>query len=377
VNERLKMDLSEFASLIRQQREALLATWRNQIREFPSADGLDTPTLTDHMPVFLDELAQAFEENSHQTIAEKVNEVSPKIHGLQRLNDGFDIREVVAEYNVLRACVHDLAIAHQYSLQGQPFRILNRVFDRSIGAALETYSANQALEVKKKREEYLAFVVHDLRTPLSAISLAARVLEKKLPLQGYTSDSEQMIKSLQRSVKQLESIVRKVLEENTHFDAIDGVELQLREFDVWPMIETLIEELQPVAASAGVQLVNEVPLELVVCADASALKRVFQNLLANAIKHAPAGRVSIGTQMQTSNRIEFAVRDNGQGIAHEMQSSIFEKGETDSADGSVAGLGLAIVKMLVHAHGGSVRMESIYGQGSSFFIELPLTQPKL
>ncbi len=371
------MNLNEFASLIRQQREALLAIWRNQIREFPSADGLDSPTLTDHMPKFLDELAQAFEENSHQTIAEKVNEVSPKIHGLQRLNDGFDIREVVAEYNVLRACVHDLAITHQYSLQGQPFRILNRVFDRSIGSALETYAANQALEVKKKREEYLAFVVHDLRTPLSAISLAARVLEKKLPLQGYTSDSEQMIKSLQRSVKQLESIVRKVLEENTHFDAIDGVELQLREFDVWPMIEALIDELQPVAASAEVQLVNEVPLELVVCADASALKRVFQNLLANAIKHAPAGRVSIGAQLQTSNRIEFVVRDNGQGITHEMQSSIFEKGETDSADGSIAGLGLAIVKMLVHAHSGSVRVESTYGQGSSFFIELPLTQPTL
>jgi two-component system, OmpR family, phosphate regulon sensor histidine kinase PhoR len=367
------MNLSEFATLIRQHREALLATWRNQVREFPSANGLDMPTLTDHMPTFLEELALAFEENSDRTIAEKINEVSPKIHGLQRFNDGFDIGEVVAEYNVLRACVHDLASTHQFALQGQPFRILNRVFDRSIGAALETYAANQAHEVQKKREEYLAFVVHDLRTPLSAISLAARVLEKKLPVQGYTLDSEQMIKSLQRSVKQLESIVRKVLEENTHFDAVDGVELQLRDFDIWPMIETLIDELQPIAASAGVTLVNEIPVELAVRADASALKRVFQNLMANAIKHAPNGHVIINAlQLQEPNRIEFSVRDNGQGIPAEMQQIIFEKGETDSAEGVVAGLGLTIVKMLVQAHSGSVRVESIYGQGSSFFIELPL-----
>jgi two-component system, OmpR family, phosphate regulon sensor histidine kinase PhoR len=367
------MILSEFANLIRQHREALLATWRNQIREFPSADGLDMPTLTDHMPSFLEELAQAFEENSNCTIAEKINEVSPKIHGLQRFNDGFDIGEVVAEYNVLRACVHDLASTHQFSLQGQPFRILNRVFDRGIGIALEAYAANQALEVQKKREEYLAFVVHDLRTPLSAISLAARVLEKKLPVQGYTADSAQMIRSLQRSVKQLDSIVRKVLEENTHYDSIDGVALQLREFDVWPMIETLIDELQPVAASAGVTLVNEVPVELVVRADASALKRVFQNLLANAIKHAPNGQVIVNAlQLQEPNRIQFSVRDNGQGIPAERQQIIFEKGETDSVDGVVAGLGLTIVKMLVQAHSGSVRVESTYGQGSSFFIELPL-----
>jgi two-component system, OmpR family, phosphate regulon sensor histidine kinase PhoR len=366
------MDLKGFAALIRRDREGLLASWRNQIREFPSADGLDTPNLTDHMPKFLDELAQAFEENSQRTIAEKINEFSPKIHGLQRFNDGFDIAEVVAEYNVLRACIHDMAIAHRFSLQGQPFRILNRVFDRSIGSALETYAANQALAVKKKREEYLAFVVHDLRTPLSAISLAARVLEKKLPVQGYTDDSAQMIKSLQRSVQQLETIVRQVLEENTHFDSVDGVALQLREFDVWPMIEALIDELAPVAAANRAKLINEVPLELVVCADARALKRVFQNLLANAIKHAPDGQVFVGaSHLNAPHRIEFSVRDNGQGIPEEMQSSIFDKGETDSADGSVAGLGLTIVKMLVQAHSGSVRVESTYGHGCNFFIELP------
>jgi two-component system, OmpR family, phosphate regulon sensor histidine kinase PhoR len=372
------MELTKFATLIRSERQAVLSSWRKQVRALPSAQGLDTPHLTDHMPNFLDELATAFDEKSNQTIAQSLTtsnadpEGSPQIHGLQRLKDGFDISEVVAEYNILRACIHDLAIDHEFTLQGQPFRILNRVFDAGIGTALATSASHQALEVQRKREEYLSFVVHDLRTPLFAISLAARVLEKKLPIQGYTTDSAQMIKSLQRSVRQLELLVRKVLEENTHLDAIDGVQLQRREFDAWPMIEALIEELHPVAAAAGVVMFNEVPDDLIVFADAGALKRVFQNLLANAIKHSPNGKVNINASCQGIPRgVEFSVSDSGAGIAPAALGKIFEKGETSSDDGDIAGLGLAIVKMLVHAHDGEIRVESNVGQGSNFIFEIP------
>jgi two-component system, OmpR family, phosphate regulon sensor histidine kinase PhoR len=371
------MDLIQFAALIRQERENILSNWRKAIQQLPSAAGLDAPHLTDHMPRFLNEIATAFDEGSNQnstkTIAQALKEPSPQIHGLQRQKDGFDISEVVAEYNILRACIHDLATDHNFSLQGQPFRILNRVFDGGIGTALETYAIYQALEVQQKREEYLSFIVHDLRTPLFAISLAARVLEKKLPLHGYTSDSAQMIKSLQRSVQQLEVMVRKVLEENTHLDTVDGVVLQCRNFDVWPLIEALSEELQPVATAAGVLIVNEVPDDLVVYADAGALKRVFQNLIANAIKHAPNGTVTIRACLaESTGGIEFSVSDSGKGISPSVLGKIFEKGETDSDNGDVAGLGLAIVKRLVRAHDGDIRVESEIGFGSKFIVVLPL-----
>jgi two-component system, OmpR family, phosphate regulon sensor histidine kinase PhoR len=367
------MNLSQFAALIKKEREVVLSSWRKQVRELSSAEGLDTPTLTDHMPKFLDELAVAFDKQSNPPIEQDVSDTSPQIHGLQRLKDGFDISDVVAEYNILRACIHDLASEHEYTLQGQPFRILNRVFDDGIGMALQTYATSQALAVQQKRQEYLAFVVHDLRTPLSAISLAARVLEKKLPIEGYTGDSAQMIKSLQRSVQQLELLVRKVLEENTHLDTVDGVELQRREFDVWPMIETLIETLQPVATAAGVTILNEVHDELIIYADAGAMRRVFQNLIANAIKHSPNGTVTVSACQSTdTHQVEFSVRDSGVGISEGVRSKIFEKGKTDFADGDIAGLGLAIVKMLVHAHAGEIRVESAVGQGSNFIIELPL-----
>src|SRR5678815_1722801 len=208
--------LDQLAALVKQERQTLLARWRQQVRELPSARNLDVPALNDHIPSLLDELASAFTSKSDQTIAEALLENSPPVHGLQRLQDAFDIEEVVAEYNILRGCIHDLATDHGFQLQGQPFHIINRVLDHAIGLALQTYATQRALEVQQRREEYLAFVAHDLRTPLNAISLAERVLDKTFERDGAGAETAQMLKTLRRNVQQLEALVGKILEENSN-----------------------------------------------------------------------------------------------------------------------------------------------------------------
>jgi two-component system phosphate regulon sensor histidine kinase PhoR len=116
-------DLDKLSALIKQERDALLLRWRQQVRELPGARQLDVPTLNDHIPDLLDELATALQSKSDQTIPEALREGSPPAHGLQRVKDGFDIEEVVAEYNILRGCIHDLADDNGVTLQGQPFHI--------------------------------------------------------------------------------------------------------------------------------------------------------------------------------------------------------------------------------------------------------------
>ena len=170
-------NLNKLAQLVRRERDNLLASWRQQVRQLPSARNLDIPVLNDHIPALLDELVVALQSDFSQTIPEALLESSPPVHGLQRLQEAFDIQEVVAEYNILRGCIHDFAENNGMNLQGQPFHVINRVLDHAIGLALQTYATQQALQVQKRREEYLAFVAHDLRTPLNAISLATRVLE--------------------------------------------------------------------------------------------------------------------------------------------------------------------------------------------------------
>jgi signal transduction histidine kinase len=362
--------LENLAALIKQERNALLARWRQEVRGLPSAKHLDNPTLNDHIPEVLEELTIAFQAGVHTSIPEALHQ-GPPAHGLQRFEDGFDIEEVVAEYDILRGCIHDLADSHGLSLQGAPFHILNRVLDRAIGLAVQTYATQRTLEVRRRLEEHLAFVAHDLRTPLNAISLATRVLELGLRDHSPSTDTARMLKTLRRNVQHLEDLVGKVLEEHIDLETETGIKLQRRTLDLWPLVEALIHDLHPIAGTASTQLLNKVPDELVVYADASLLKRVLQNLIANAIAYTPRGEVTIGARrLDDGDAVECWVSDNGAGISAECLQRVFDKSETNSSEGDV-GLGLAIVKTFVKAHGGQVMVESKEGVGSTFRFTLP------
>jgi signal transduction histidine kinase len=365
-------NLDHLAALIDQQREALLTSWREQVRHLPSAEHLSIPVLNDHIPALLDELVRALQTGSGQTIPEALVAASPPIHGLQRLQEAFDIQEVVAEYNILRGCIHDLAESNGLNLQGEPFHVLNRVLDQAIGVALQTYTTQQALEVQKRREEYLAFVAHDLRTPLNAISLATRILEVSFEDRTARAETAQMLKSLGRNVQQLHLLVEKIIEENSNLRTETGVKLERRHFDLWPVVEALIHDLRPVAGTGSTQLINKVPHHLMVFADASLTRRIFQNLIANAIKHTPRGKVTIGARaLDTEEGVECWVSDNGVGFPEAQLERVFDELEPGAAEAGGLGLGLAIVKTFVEAHGGRVQVESKEGSGSKFYFTLP------
>ena len=365
-------NLEKLAALIKGDRAGLLSRWRQQVRLLPSAKHLDTPSLNDHVPPLLDELASALRAVTDKTIPEALVEGSPPIHGLQRYEDGFDIVEVVAEYNILRGCIHDLAESHHLSLQGRAFHILNRVFDEAIGLAIQTFATQQALELQRRRDEYLAFVAHDLRTPLNAIAIVARILELTQTDRGERIETSRMLRTLGRNVQELEALVDKVLKETAHIRTEAGVKLEPRAFDLWPLVESVLHDLQPVAATGSARLINEVPEDLIAYADAGLLRRVFQNLVANAITYTPRGEVVVGArETGAKSAIECWVSDNGSGIPADRVEKIFDKLETDPEKPDGTGLGLAIVKMFVEAHGGKVTVETKEGSGSTFRFTLP------
>ena len=136
--------------------------------------------------------------------------------------------------------------------------------------------------------------------------------------------------------------------------------------------QSLIQDLNPVAGTASTTLTNEIPVDLVAYADASLLRRVFQNLVANAIQYTPRGQVVIGARDST------AARPSNAGFAT-MAAGFPPSGSTSSSTSSrpmrgatkAAGLGLAIVKTFVEAHGGEVTVESQEGLGSTFTFRLP------
>ncbi|HEY4073365.1 MAG TPA: HAMP domain-containing sensor histidine kinase [Herbaspirillum sp.] len=363
--------MNQIAELIKLERDDLLSRWRAQVRELPSAAGLTTPTLNDHIPSLLTELANAFESSADASIPETLAHGTPPAHGLQRLQEGFEIVEVVAEYNILRGVIHDMASSHNLTLQGRPFHILNRVFDSAIGLAVQTYSTHRALEIQQRRSDYLTFIAHDLRTPLNAVGLATKVLEGITKDDPNDSNTQRMVNILQRHVSLMNALIGKVLDENAHVQTENGLRLQRRNLDFWPLVESLVYDLNPIAGTGSTKLLNLVPEDLAVYADAGLLQRIMQNLIANAIQHTPRGTVEIKAQSTERGGIECWIKDNGCGIAPERLKAIFKKFESDGGESGGLGLGLAIFKTFVEAHGGHVHVESQLGQGSVFSFTLP------
>ncbi|MEO6221886.1 MAG: HAMP domain-containing sensor histidine kinase, partial [Vicinamibacterales bacterium] len=187
-----------------------------------------------------------------------------------------------------------------------------------------------------------------------------------------TPQARQMLKALSRNVHHLETLVGKVIEENQNLETEVGVKLARREFDLWPMVEALIHDLHPVAGTGTTHLINAVNEDCVVYADASLLRRVLQNLIANAIAYTARGEIVIGArETGPAGDVEVDVRDNGDGMSPEHARTVFDKHDTDPARDGGLGLGLAIVETFVEAHNGVVSVETELGAGSTFRFTLP------
>src|ERR1051326_8794993 len=215
--------LNEFAEMVRQHRDKLLEEWRRKVSLLPAAQNLDTPTLNDHIPYLFDELVVALTAGDTESVLDLQLHDSPKIHGGLRLRAGFDIVQVVAEYNILRELLSSLAEKEGLDITGEPNRILNRVIDRAVALAVDTFAKEKALEIQQRREEHLSFVIHDLKTPLSAIHAAGRILEANLE----EDKRKTMIDIVRRNARRLNALITTASQEQYNLAASTAAELKV------------------------------------------------------------------------------------------------------------------------------------------------------
>ena len=362
-------NLADLGTLIEKHSHALLSAWQREVALLPGAEQLDGPTITDHIPQLLTELSKNLKsEPNDATLMQSSSE-----HGVQRWKAGFDITEVVAEYSILRSCLSRLAEQHDLPFNSDAGRIVNAVFDNAVGQAIKAYATHMTVELQRRREEHLSFVLHDLRTPLQAISLTSEMLARSFPDTSRTELFETCLATLRRNTNRLEALIKSVLQNEANLQLAEAPKVERREFDLWPLVESIIQDLFPIANDSRTTLVNDVPPEMTILADARLLGQVFQNLISNAIKFTPNGKIVIGARVEEADAIAKCwVQDTGTGIEAERLDKIFEKLQTDQQPGKRGvGLGLAIVKQIVELHGGTIAVESRVGEGSKFTFQIP------
>jgi len=360
-------NVNRLAILIRTQHEALLARWREQVRQLPGASGLDAPTINNEVPQLLENLAEALNMgNEHR----ETNVISAE-HGLLRWQAGFDVTEVVAEYNILRQCLQDAAEGDGITLRGRTLHVINGVFDDAIGKAVKAFETMMTIELQHRHDEHLAFLLHDLRTPLEALSLATTLLERSLPVDTRDSGTDAALSVLRGNINRLSQRVRLVLSKASGLGKSFHPQFTL--LNLRDQVEKVARDLKPLTLVAGTEVRNQIDDQIEVYSDEILLGQIFQNLLSNAIKFTSHGIIEIGArETSDGDSVHCWVKDSGQGIAPAQIERVFERFETGSEpEQSGIGLGLAIVKEIVELHKGEISVHSEVGTGSTFTFLLP------
>ncbi len=225
------------------------------------------------------------------------------------------------------------------------------------------------------RDSLSQMLVHDLRTPLTAIMASLDIL-----LSNYRGKMDELQNELldmcMSSCRQMINQVSELLDVGRLESG--AMELNRQTISADEVLEQALNQVQGLARNRNITIANSIAANTPsFSADPDLLRRVLVNLIGNSLKFCPAGSALVVNAAPQQNEVLFSVLDNGPGIAPEDCEKIFDKwGQAESSQTgrkSSSGLGLTFCRLAVEAHGGKIWVESIVGQGSDFLFTIPLT----
>jgi PAS domain S-box-containing protein len=268
-----------------------------------------------------------------------------------------------------------VSISIMSSTNGEPEYFLAMIEDitERKQTELELCESKEAAEAgSRAKSEFLATMSHELRTPLNAIMGLSQLLQQEMV--GSLNDKQkEYVNCIYSSGEHLLALINDILD----LSKVEAgkEELFLSKLLVQELCEYVISTVRDRAEEKGLQLVTEIDEKADTCiADERRVKQMLLNLLTNAIKFTPAGKVCLEIK-KVPQGIKFTVSDTGIGIEQSQFKFLFEPfKQLDSRlnrqyEGT--GLGLALTRKLARLHGGDVTVESILGKGSQFTLFLP------
>lgn len=230
------------------------------------------------------------------------------------------------------------------------------------------------ISVEQYKDEMFSFFTHDLRAPLTSIYGTVQLLHLYSETHGFDKQTRTLVDSAVHNAKGLLSLIDDILDVQKLESGMVLFDRQKVELNA--LIQDVIKLNSRLADMHFVKVEFEQKPELYANIDERRFQQVLTNLLSNAIKYSPQhGVVQVSLTLDNSNAV-IAVSDAGAGISRDVQETLFEK-FTQGSSGDLhqmgsLGLGLSIVKYIVEEHGGQVRFESEIGQGTTFFVYIPL-----
>jgi signal transduction histidine kinase len=360
------------AAFIQNNHESIVSEWESFARTLlPAAGGMSKVGLRDHAEEILTAVVQDMESQQSETqkSAKSMGQKAAghlgalgKLHAALRIEDGFTMSQMVAEYRALRASVLRLGKSARPDTEG--ILRFNEAIDEALTEAVDRYTE----KTKNYRDQIIGIVSHDLRNPLGGIILGAAALNRA---EGLDDKSARIAARIQSSAKRMKRIVGDLID-LTRGRLGGAIPIVRGPADVGAICQMVISELEGAHPHAVIHYTSKGDLggEW----DADRLAQVLSNLVGNALQHGdpdkPRGVVAEGH----GDDVVLAVQNGGTPIPEGDLRDIFEpmvRGEEPGRTSTGLGLGLYIAKELVTAHAGTIDVTSTGTGGTTFTVHLP------
>ncbi|HEY3886087.1 MAG TPA: sensor histidine kinase [Vicinamibacterales bacterium] len=371
--------MNSLATFIRDNRQLILDEWLAGAQHLPSAHALPADTVRDHIPEFLDRLADAIDNDDVKALHLRG---LPNLHAALRASEGYDLRQVVAEYRTLRTVIMrlyrergDLSIESRPKLR--PMTVMNTALDLAIADAVDQYALDQG----RAREMFIGMLGHDLRDPLNGIVFGAEMLYQR----GDEVDvlTRKISGRIAASAKRMEGMIRDLLD-FARGRLGGGFPIVPAPLDARTLIADTVSEIGQAHPDRSIECVPGTPGDFCVYWDSDRIVQAIANLVSNAVVH---GSDPVEVEPKDGDEwITIEVRNRGE-IAPALMPNLFapfaQPGADRRHDGlnfgperrrGHLGLGLYIVREIASAHGGRVIADSKDGV-TTFTMVLPRNVP--
>jgi signal transduction histidine kinase len=358
-------NIIHLSSLLANRRGDILERWTQRIGREHADKELSRGELWDHLPHFFDEVLAVLrtEEGSGAEAAASNGSAASVAHGAQRLRVGFDLAQVIREYEILTECILDEVEAIGGSISTRGFRRVQALLAAGRAQAISAYVERRDLEMTRAHSQHGAFIAHELRSPLMTAFLAVGALRK-----NERPEDQWALGVLTRNLNALRELIDQVLTA----DRLAGqIQLRRESFDLRAVLEEVIAEAQLAAQQRHVEIAMQAPEALRLSGDQRLLRSAVGNVLGNAVKFTHEGSAITVRAGRHDGGITIEVEDGCGGLPQGNAAQLFEPSVQRGKDRTGFGLGLAIVKQALEAHGGRVSVRNVPGKGCVFALHLP------
>jgi signal transduction histidine kinase len=353
---------------LKQNAERIMQMWEERARNEVSASmHHDSLVLQNSLPKYLnqlvDQLSTKIERTPARIEADKVESIRiGKQHGRERAGYAdYSMTQLIFEYHILRQVIFQV-LEEEASLGVRERDIIIDSIEQAVNDAATQFSQT----LRDIQELFMVTLTHDLRGPVNVVKMGTQLILRRLERGDTHVDVAVRIIS---AINRMDSMIQNLLDAS-RLRAGQSLKIEFEECDLDRLVRDVVEEL---SFTYGERFVVVSESNIRSYCSRKEIRRVIENLAINAVKYGAPGTPITLTLQPTETQISLTIHNQGNPIAPDAQSILFQQfRRTTSAEAQTGwGLGLFLVKSITEAHQGTIEVESEEGKGTSFIVKLP------